>query len=182
VFVLVEHPLPWPPDIADDPALAELQSVAAAAVPGRSVRLQAAAVEPAALLCRVVVFAAGDGPFSGYGRVERSARPEELADVVAKLVASPPPPAPAGVVTDVLICTHGSRDACCGSLGTARFVEERSPGGVEVCFEAPDGERGGYLVYVEPARHVAVPDCGADPAFAAKTQAELRVTGIRAWA
>ena len=117
LFVLVEHPLPWPHDIGDDPHLAALEQVAARAAGGRKVRLQALVCEPEAATRRVIVFAAGPPPFRGYGRLEGSGAPDELADVVESLVSAEPP-APVAGVTDVLVCTHGSRDSCCGSLGT----------------------------------------------------------------
>jgi hypothetical protein len=268
VFVLVEHPLPWPSDLADDPRLAEVQRVAERAAPDRTVRLQAVVPEPSARVRRVIAFIASADPFRGYGRVESTAAPEALSEVVAELVGSTPPPVQTGIVSDVLICTHGSRDSCCGSLGTrlwleqdraevrvwrtshtgghrfaptaitfpdgnywarldadslagivdrtldpvvaaahlrgcaafspvgqvadraalatrgwpwldvARFVEERSPSLVELCFESAAGERGGFVVRVESVRTVPVPDCGADPADATKHQTELRVIGV----
>ena len=122
VFVLVEHPLPWPNDVAEDPLLASLTQVALDAADGRSVRLQALMCDPDAPTRHVVVFAAGPLPFRGYGRLEGAGTPDELAGVVAALVSAEPPP-PAGGVTDVLVCTHGSRDTCCGSLGTRLWLE-----------------------------------------------------------
>jgi hypothetical protein len=273
VFVLVEHPLPWPKDIGDDPHLAALQRVASEHAAGRSVRLQAVAVEAGATTRRVVVFATGAPPFTGYGRSEAAGAPDELPGIVADLVAAPPAaPAPAGSrTTDVLVCTHGSRDACCGSQGTrlfmdadgaidgvrvwrtshtgghrfaptaitfpdgnywafldrpalegivdrtlpaaeaathlrgcaafspaaqvadravlaqqgwgwldcARSAEERSPRRVEVTFETPGGERGGYDLLVEEGRMMPVPDCGGDPQLAKKSQPELRVASLQ---
>lgn len=126
VFVLVEHPLPWPKDIGDDPLLAGLDEAARAAAGERSVRVQALVCEPGQATRRVVVLAAGPSPFRGFGRLEAEARVDELAGVVAALVAAEPPP-PAQRVTDVLVCTHGSRDTCCGSLGTRLFLDAGHP-------------------------------------------------------
>ena len=272
IFVLVEHPLPWPNDIGDDPLLAEVERAARAqAAAGRSLRLQALAVDHASPTRRVVVFAGSDAPFSGYGRLEASGTPDQLADIAATLVASEPPEPVVGRVTDVLVCTHGARDACCGSFGTrlwrdvetaglhvwrtshmgghrfaptavtfpdgnswahldppllagivdrslpadvaaahlrgcaafspsvqvadrgvlalrgwdwlscARFGEERSANRVELCFQAPGGAHGTYDVGLADGRMMPVPGCGDDPADAAKTQAEWRVTRVRAW-
>ncbi|HMK97245.1 MAG TPA: sucrase ferredoxin, partial [Acidimicrobiales bacterium] len=66
-------------------------------------------------------------------RSELAVEAGDLPDAVAQLLATPPPeasavgagPAPGqghlagpGPVVDVLICTHGRRDTCCGSKGT----------------------------------------------------------------
>ena len=128
VFVLVEHPLPWPCDVGDDPLLAGVeQAVRARLGPGRPMRVQALFMEVPAPERRVVVFARDDGPVRGYGRLEAVGRPEDLADLAAALVMADPPPPERGGVTDVLICTHGKRDKCCGSLGTRlwRAAEHR---------------------------------------------------------
>lgn len=272
VFVLVEHPLPWPKDVGGIPELAALEQVAREHAPGRSVRLQAVVGDAAAPTRRVVVFSAGASPFAGYGRREATGTPGELPGLVAELVSSPAEPAADRRTTDVLVCTHGSRDACCGSQGTRLFVEadgtldgvavwrtshtgghrfaptaitfpdgnywafldrpaldgivartlpaaeaathlrgcaafsppvqvadravlaergwdwldtarsghEPSPGRVALRFEDPGGVRGGYEVVVEPGRDMPVPDCGADPALAKKSQPELRAVEVRA--
>jgi hypothetical protein len=126
VFVLVEHPLPWPGNPTDDPLLATLEAVAAeAAGPERTVRLQAVITDDVGSTRRVVVFAAGGPPFTGYGRSEGAGTVDELPDLVAALVGDSAPPAPgtAATVTDVLVCTHGSRDVCCGSMGTRLWLD-----------------------------------------------------------
>jgi hypothetical protein len=259
VFVLVEHPLPWPSDVASDPCLASLEEVAIShAGAGRSVRLQAGVCDADAPTRRVVVFAADGPPFTGYTRSEGQGAPDQLAEVVASLVGSPPAAAPTTDVTDVLVCTHGSRDTCCGSLGTrlwldlqdldgvriwrtshtgghrfaptaitfpdgncwahldsarlsgivgcaafdpavqvadcavlaergwswldgARFGVQRSDHRVELCFEAPNGDRGSYGVLLDVGRRMPVPDCGGDPCAATKFQQELTVAHLRMW-
>jgi hypothetical protein len=274
VFVWVEHPLPWSSDVGSDPLLRDLQNVAAEqAGPGRSVRLQAVAVDAERSLRKVVVFQAATSPFAGYGRAEGLGAVEDLPELVAGLVGLEPRPPMSRDVTDVLVCTHGSRDTCCGSMGTrlwkeleetvpnvriwrtshtgghrfaptaitfpdgnywahldaaivrglvrraldpvqaaqhlrgcaafppavqvadgavlalrgwewldcARFGHERSPTRVELCFEAPNGERGGYDVLLDEGRRMPVPDCGADPAAATKSQVELTVATLRQW-
>jgi hypothetical protein len=121
VFVLVEHPLPWPRDISEDPLLAEVTSAAQASAGSRRVRVQAVLCDSSAGARRIVVFSAGSPPFAGYGRAEGIGAPEDLPALAGALVAAPTP-APVRGVTDVLVCTHGSRDACCGSLGTRLFI------------------------------------------------------------
>ena len=122
-LVLVEHPLPWPRDVADDSELARLAQIATkAAGPGRTVRFQVAAAAPERRERRVVVFDRGPGPFAGYGRAEGSAPANGLAHLVADLVSSSVAPPSSLNVTDVLICTHGTRDRCCGSMGTRLWM------------------------------------------------------------
>ncbi len=270
VFVLVEHPLPWSHDIGDDPLLAAVERAAREAAEGRRVRLQAVAVDPAAVTRKVIVLAATCSPFSGYGRVEGSGLAGGLPDLAQALVTAEPSPPERGV-TDVLVCTHGSRDPCCGSLGTrlwkdadragvqlyrtshtgghrfaptavtfpdgnywafldreilagildrsldpsvaaahlrgcaafspavqvadragleahgwswldsGRFAKERSAKRVELCFESPEGVRGGYDVCLGDGRCLPVPECGKDPATASMTQVERKITRTRAW-
>jgi hypothetical protein len=148
-FLLVEVPLPWPPDISGIPELADLAGWAAA----RGIRLQAIAAGNAAAPAdrrpgparrRVVYYAnpwpGWAGPLARREAVLESGPPLEpgpLAEAVASLVEGPggagpsgstgpdradgpPGPAAPGVV-DVLICTHGRRDLCCGSRGTELF-------------------------------------------------------------
>jgi hypothetical protein len=233
-------------------------------------RLQAVAVGRTQPVRRVIVFNSGSPPFSGYSRSEAVGTPEQLPGLVASLVMAEPAPVSLKKVTDVLVCTHGSRDTCCGSLGTRlwrdledglegirvwrtshtgghRFApnaitfpdgnywgyldvevlhgvvnrsmsadvaaahlrgcaafspkvqvadravlarrgwgwlgcyrsgEELSSHRVELTFESFDGERGGYLVGVEETRMMPVPDCGGDPANAAKFHPEFAVSHL----
>ncbi len=68
---------------------------------------------------RVILHARrGDGPFLRYSRFETTAA-GSLEDAVDRLLEAaggsegvPAPP------TDLLVCTHGRRDVCCGSAGT----------------------------------------------------------------
>ena len=274
VFVLVEHPLPWPSNLSEDPILRELERVATDhAGPDRSVRLQAVAVAGDQTLRKVIILAAAASPFHGYGRVEGLGAVKDLPALVARLLSVEPPPPVSREATDVLVCTHGSRDTCCGSMGTrlwkeleetlpsvriwrtshtgghrsaptaitfpdgnywahldaamvrglvrrtldpaiaahhlrgcaaftptvqaadgavlgsrgwdwldcARFGDERTPTRVVLCFETPSGEHGAYDVLLEEGRRMPVPDCGEDPASASKSQAELKVAGVRMW-
>jgi len=270
VFVLVEHPLPWPHDIGADPCLAAVEEAASAAADGRRVRVQAVAVDPAAVTRRVVVFTATRSPFSGYGRAEGLALAAGVPELARALVVAPLSQ-PEQRVTDILVCTHGARDTCCGSLGTRlwqearrddlrvwrtshtgghrfaptaitfpdgnywafltpdvlggivdrsldpsvaaahlrgcaafspavqvadragleaqgwnwlasdRFGEERSGARVELCFQTPEGVRGGYDVCLGDGRRMPVPDCGNDPATASKSQIERKITRTRSW-
>jgi hypothetical protein len=113
-FLLVEWPLPWPRDLSDVPALAPLAAQVAAA----GGRLQAL-VPSEGGATRAVLYDAGDGPFTRYARRETSGPAGDLVARASALLASrhEATPAPAAA-RDVLVCTHGSRDRCCGSLGT----------------------------------------------------------------
>jgi hypothetical protein len=108
--LLVEVPLPWPADIADHPALVDV--VPAAKRLGA--RLQGLVPVPeraAGGKALVVLHTTPDGPVRGYERHAAVVPADRLADALPELA-----PAPA---TDVLVCSHGTRDRCCGSLGTA---------------------------------------------------------------
>ena len=272
VLVLVEHPLPWPRDVLADPLLAHLSQVAAGQLEkGRTLRLQAVARGSELTERQVVVFDRGEGPFAGYGRSSGSAPEEGLAELVAHLVSNSADHQSTMEVTDIIVCTHGSRDRCCGSMGTRlwmavqqgldsvqvwrtshmgghrfaptamffpdggcwahldehmlRALTDRSlpaataaphlrgctafgpavqvadgavlakrgwewlsyarHGGdcgsnrVDLSFRAPNGERGVYRVQLEPGRELPVPDCGADPIAAVKSQTELRVARLQ---
>jgi hypothetical protein len=98
VFVLVEHPLPWPCDVGDDPLLAALRDVAMAAPSRRTVRVQAIVGDDLAASRRVLVFTATAPPFVGYSRVEGRATLQDLPELVASLVCVPPPPCSASLV------------------------------------------------------------------------------------
>jgi hypothetical protein len=168
VFVLVEHPLPWASEIDDDPQLAAVrEAVSARLGPEVSLRVQALAADTATEERRVIVYATGDAPFRGYGRREGCGTPGELADLAARLVSEGPPDPVLGGVTDVLICTHGARDSCCGSLGTRLWREMVGTLGVRVwrtshtgghrfaptAITLPDGN---YWAYLEPLLLVGI--------------------------
>jgi len=123
VLVLVEHPLPWLRDVMTDPLLARLTQVANEQVEkGRTVRLQAGSIGPEQTERQVVVFDRGEVPFAGYGRSGGSAPVDGLADLVTDLIRTRPFPPSTMDVTDILICTHGTRDRCCGSMGTRLWM------------------------------------------------------------
>lgn len=125
-YLVVEWPLPWPTDVAETP---ELHDVAAAA---RRVRIRLQAAVPAAYattgLLRVSLYhrdrsASAPPGFAGLVGSSSEIPPEEVAETALGLLATlegAPRAAElrpnAGRV--VLVCTHGRRDRCCGSLGT----------------------------------------------------------------
>ncbi|HEY7070568.1 MAG TPA: sucrase ferredoxin [Acidimicrobiales bacterium] len=109
-LLLVEVPLPWPADIGDHPALAGV----VAAAKSLGARVQGLVPDPERAArgeALVVLHTAPDGPFRGY---ERRAAVVPAGDLASGLADLGPAPA-----ADVLVCSHGARDRCCGSLGTS---------------------------------------------------------------
>jgi hypothetical protein len=123
--VLVEIPLPWPADLG---TTAEQQAVAAvAASPG--VRIHGVVPEGPSERdeVRVVVHVADHPTFRAYRRhattVPRASVPDAVRDLLAGAHEQPG--------TDVLVCGHGARDRCCGSMGTALALRTRALGGAD---------------------------------------------------
>ncbi|MDE3206763.1 MAG: sucrase ferredoxin [Acidobacteriota bacterium] len=114
-FLLVETPLPWPRDVAE---IAVLQAAAERAA-ATGYRLQA--LVPADLGAppqerRVIAHTTSGGAFSGYTRRQTQVGESLAAALDALLDPADPPEATTQV--DLLVCTHGRRDVCCGSQGT----------------------------------------------------------------
>jgi hypothetical protein len=121
--LLIEVPLPWPADVADHPALAGVVPAAK----GLGSRLQALVPDPERAArgeALVVLHTAPDGPFRAYERHAAIVSADRLAGGLPDLA-----PAPAG---DVLVCSHGTRDRCCGSLGTALHAGAQPRPGVHL--------------------------------------------------
>ncbi|GAA3226773.1 sucrase ferredoxin [Actinocorallia longicatena] len=133
-FVLVEMPLPWPRDVGRTP---EGVALAPLLAPRRH-RLQAVVpADPAAPPQErgVILHSRPPGPgFNGYRRL-RGRVGASLTATVAALLEAAADPAPSefdapGV--DVLVCTHGTRDSCCGRRGAALAVRAADVPGAEV--------------------------------------------------
>lgn len=124
-FLLVEWPLPWPADMASAAGLAELGPALKAA----RVRLQGL-VTPVRYrpgLRRLILYRRRPGEwFRGYERVQRLVPPAGLVAGAHELLSLAPGTGAGPISTgpgDVLVCTHGNRDVCCGSAGTALVGE-----------------------------------------------------------
>ena len=117
-YLLVEWPLPWPRDIAVLPGAAELAAAASRA----GLRLQALVGEPGAERAHVITYRRARAG-AGFTRHEQLVRPDRVVEAGLALVADPGPAARDAIVGDALVCTHGSRDRCCGSLGTSLALE-----------------------------------------------------------
>jgi hypothetical protein len=126
-FVLVDWPLPWPRDINEVPDLAEVVGLAR----GLGLRVQGRVPTPGAPR-RVSVYRSPDpASFTSYRHDEMDAGPgagADLASALADLLSRPVDGTgslgadPGEVRGEVLVCTHGRRDACCGSAGTVLFA------------------------------------------------------------
>jgi hypothetical protein len=140
-YVALEIPLPWPREITEHNEIAP----AAAALKAGSLRVQG--VVPGAARSPedrwMATFVRPPGPFDRYRATTWSVPAGAVTDALvgfAGAAGRPPtaaededPGAPGPVVSagparrvaegeaagrHVLVCTHGARDACCGSLGT----------------------------------------------------------------
>ena len=120
-FLLVQWPLPWPRDVGDIDELAPVTALASS-IGARVQLLQPAQnVQDDAGAPRAMLFAAPD-PFAGYRRFELArAEPTVIDDARALLEGAGTPGE--GDVLDILVCAHGSRDVCCGSLGSRLLGE-----------------------------------------------------------
>ena len=123
-FLLVEWPLPWPKDLGQIP---ELQTVTRKLSQAEG-RLQGLVPdERAEGGRRAVLYRADPGPFIGYRRTEVVGPAHEMVSLASRLLDATTPADSADVPgRELLICTHGVRDRCCGSLGTrlARSMED----------------------------------------------------------
>ncbi len=129
-YVALDIPLPWPAEITDHPEVAP----AAAALAAAGVRVQGVTPDPSRWPAarRMVTFLRPDGPFDRYSTVGWTVPATDVTEALLAVAASAGRPAgadmdagPAALLADgdeagrhVLVCTHGKRDACCGSLGT----------------------------------------------------------------
>jgi hypothetical protein len=127
--LLVEWPLPWPSDIDDIAELADVRALLRERRgDGAGLRLQLiSGLRPVTPTDdrRVIAYTRRPGAFGGFQRYAAHSRLDGLADACASLIdaseaAARRPPVQdekASVVQDLLICTHGQRDVCCGSMG-----------------------------------------------------------------
>lgn len=126
-FLLVEVPLPWPKEITDHPALSGLGAVAGEL----GARVQGVVPDTGSRHgARRVTLYSRPGPlFDGYERREVVGAEDELVQSCTSL----PEAEPLGDGTrDLLVCSHGARDRCCGSLGTALHAIAPARGGLRV--------------------------------------------------
>lgn len=126
-FLLIELPLPWPSKIESHPIVAALP----APPPGEKLRVLgirgAVDDQPGGALPsshQIISYRHTPGtPFEGFDGGQTVVSSDELADTLGAIVSGTQPLQPITDTTDVLLCTHGSRDRCCGQFGTLLFAE-----------------------------------------------------------
>ena len=137
-YLLVESPLPWPKDVGEIPALSGLSARLGPA----GIRLQALvpeSPEAAQTDYRVVLHASDPAAagFGGYHRLQTQVG-SSVENAVDRLLAAADDPVASTLSnpgTDLLVCTHGRRDVCCGSRGTdlaLRLAAGGVPAGVRL--------------------------------------------------
>lgn len=125
-FLIVELPLPWPSLSTDAKGMPT--GVKAAIARGRECDPECgfffiAPDEQYSVLARlrVLEFDFGDDPRCSASRRDLLVAPELLADTIDALAERSSLPLAAEVDTnqyrDLMICTHGARDACCATFG-----------------------------------------------------------------
>ena len=126
-LIVVDVALPWPKPVwAADGFTAVPEQVMAAEERGRRVRVLAA-VPLEDGVTRVVTHTRVGG--ATMRRVEHHVDPDQVGDVLAALVGSGPTANPETEVDvdvparELLLCTQGSHDVCCGSRGSALAAE-----------------------------------------------------------
>ncbi len=128
-IIVVDVPRPWPKPVwAADGFTAVPEWVMAAGEVGRRVRVLAAVGDERADVAKVVVHrrVAGSGQLE---RVEHRCTPGLVRDLLSLLLLEGLEASPQTVVdvpvpiAELLICTQGSHDVCCGSRGTAMAGE-----------------------------------------------------------
>ena len=125
-YLMVEIPLPWPRDAGDTEEGAALAPL----IGPRRYRLQAivpAEPDTDPRERRVILHARrpGEAGFSSYRRFEGRVG-DSLTLAVAALIAAAASDAPSefeSPAVDVLVCTHGTRDSCCGRRGASLAVQ-----------------------------------------------------------
>jgi hypothetical protein len=122
-FLLVEWPLPWPRDVSEIPELTPVAIAAKAA----GCRVQAVVRAPGRSGSRVVLYT-WDPDRGRFGGIEAEAQGDPAATALSTLAGNRSPGSREIAGTDLLICGHGRRDRCCGSMGTALQAEASRPG------------------------------------------------------
>ena len=127
-FLLVEVSLPWPKEITDHPALEGVADVVAPI----GARVQGVVPAPDQVAdgqSSLTLYRRAPGRFRRYERQEVCVAPDALvAGATALLDAAPA----ADDVVDLLVCTHGARDRCCGAFGMSLFASVGSRPGLRV--------------------------------------------------
>jgi hypothetical protein len=131
-FLCVEWRRPWPRDVSEVEALAPL----VAETSRRGYRLQGVLAVDGNAQASVILYEVAGPGFTTYQRSEAQCPAGDVvAAATALLEASGGRATAAAPANDVLVCTHGRRDTCCGSMGTALLGEMDAAGAL------PSGSR-----------------------------------------
>lgn len=131
-LVLVERPLPWPRDVSKDPVLAPAVE---AGLAGGGAPVRPFAVVPAEAESGLARARDGKVTVTSYRNSEPAPAPFEkrtyrvaanrAGELARTLATGGEPEEPVldegSDRDDLLICTHGARDRCCGNLGTTLY-------------------------------------------------------------
>ena len=119
-YLAIEWPPPWPRDVKEIRALDAV--VKAAAASGIRVQLIRPIGRPATSARHVILYLKSGSEW--IGRLDRRELLVTADHVAAAAMALLDGDGEGGgTAGDVLLCTHGSRDACCGSLGMRLAAE-----------------------------------------------------------
>ncbi len=130
--VLVQLALPWPAKIDRHPLLAGLQPTKAGSGKVQVLGITTADSDQASQCGHIICYSrisdpssTGTTTFAGYERRELVVDPDQLLPALQLIIDGDLAAMDAATedVADVLICTHGSRDRCCGQSGTLLFLE-----------------------------------------------------------
>lgn len=122
--ILVELPLPWPKKIDQHHLLTDADFGGDGTVKLLGIRSS----EATELDRHRVIIWERTEPFRGFERTETDVARGELASLLSTVARRGPAAMetavrPSGDLHDLLLCTHGSRDRCCGQLGTLLHLE-----------------------------------------------------------
>ena len=146
-FVLIDWPLPWPRDIAEDESLGAV----AAEARHHGLRVQAVVPEVNSTDRRVAVYRRPDPEWFGqYVRSVDIVNGDMAVEAAIALMRADNGFTRASPAADVLVCTHGRRDVCCGSLGTGLALDAGDAGIVVKRTSHTGGHRFAPTAYVLP--------------------------------
>ena len=146
-FILVELPTPWPASIEDHPLVAEILAAGPTPDVTRILGIRGASETDTgneAIGRKILVYRKTPGqPFTRFSGFETTLPTHQLAAGLAAaylddLTGFTPIEIdlrnPTESPMDVLVCTHGSRDRCCGQVGSLLFLElaDRLPANVRL--------------------------------------------------
>ncbi|HEX8230104.1 MAG TPA: sucrase ferredoxin [Chloroflexia bacterium] len=128
-YVVMELPMPWPADAWHTPQLPAGVREVARLAQENGLDVRSLAIVPDAEYSleghtRLFHFHRPEGYFSCFDKQEFLVPTGLVAELLAALYAGPEALAPfetyrqdSGHIREMLVCTHGTRDACCGKFG-----------------------------------------------------------------